>query len=143
MDNEVVYQEDELIFFEDGLFGFEEYKKFLPLYVEENTDATLYLQSVEDSALSFIVMNPFMLSESYRPVLAKSDMDKLEGTEEDLSYYVICVVKDSAEESSVNLKCPIVVNSVTRKARQVILESQEYQFRHSLKEFVKEGDGVC
>jgi len=84
-------------------------------------------------------MNPFMLKEDYNPVLSKEDYNML-GTsdEKDLSYYVFCVIANAAEESTVNLKCPIVVNHVTRQARQVILNSEEYGFRHLLKEFEKE-----
>ena len=135
----ITYAEEELVFFEDGLFGFEEYRKFLPVSLEENSDAALCLQSVEDESLSFIVMNPFILCGVYEPVVSKEDLDKLGvEKEENLSYYVICVIRDTAEESTVNLKCPIVVNTVTREARQVILESDKYGFRHPLKEFAKE-----
>lgn len=134
------FQEKELIYMREGLFGFEEQHKFLPLPVEEDSDRILCLQSVEDEALSFIIMNPFYLSEEYAPVLSSADFDKL-GTqnEAELSFYVICVLDAIPEKSTVNLKCPIVVNTVTRQAVQVILESKEYQFRHALKQFIKEG----
>ncbi len=125
--------------FPDGLFGFEQSTKFIPLMVEEDSDAVLLLQNMENEELTFVVMNPFMLCEEYHPVLSAEDYAKLETTnDEELSFYVICVVKDDMEESTVNLKCPIVVNVITKKARQVILESKEYKFRHYLKEFKKE-----
>ena len=125
--------------FPDGLFGFEQSTKFIPLMVEEDSDAVLLLQNMENEELTFVVMNPFMLCEEFNPVLSAEDYAKLETTnDEELSFYVICVVKDDMEESTVNLKCPIVVNVITKKARQVILESKEYKFRHYLKEFKKE-----
>lgn len=125
--------------FEEGIFGFEQERKFLPVALEEGSDAIVYLQSAENEELSFIIMNPFLLKEDYNPVLAKEDYEKL-GTsdEKDLSYYVLCVIGNSAKESTVNLKCPIVVNNVTRQARQVILNTNEYGFRHLLREFEKE-----
>lgn len=126
----------EYIEFKDGIFGFEEEKRFLPIMLEDGSDAILYLQSLDNEDLSFIIMNPFMLKEDYNPRLCQEDYQSL-GTsqEKDLSYYVLCVVGDTAEQSTVNLKCPIVVNAVNRQARQVILDSQEYGFRHPLKEF--------
>lgn len=129
----------EYIEFEEGIFGFEQEKRFLPVALEEGSDAILHLQSAENEDLSFIVMNPFMLKEDYNPVLGKEDYEKL-GTseEENLSYYVFCVIGKTVEESKVNLKCPIVVNNITRQARQVILNTDEYGFRHKLKEFEKE-----
>lgn len=128
------YEKEELIYFNEGLFGFEEYKKFLPLPMEDDNDAVLCLLSVEDENLSFIIMNPFRIMKEYSPVLPEEVYKKL-GTskDDDLSFYVICVVADPAEDSTVNLKCPIVVNTVNRKAVQVILETEEYQFRHVLK----------
>ena len=122
------YEEAELIRFEDGLFGFESYKCFLPLPITEDSDAVLNLLSVEDESLSFVA-----------PRLTEEIYEKLEADKEtDLSYYVICVVGSSPKESTVNFKCPIVVNTVSRKAVQVILESEKYHFRHALKDLEKE-----
>lgn len=129
-------KEREYIEFEEGIFGFEDRKKFIPIMLEEDSDAVLYLQSLEEEELSFVIMNPFMLKEDYEPVLGENDYKALDASgPEDLSYYVFCVVGDTVGESKVNLKCPIVVNHVNRKARQVILDSEEYGFRHLLKEF--------
>lgn len=135
---EYPFHDKELVYFREGLFGFEDQKKFLPICIEEHSDAVLCLQSVEDENLSFIIMNPFLLMEDYHPVLSKNDYKKLEAEkEQDLSYYVICVVREKAEESTVNMRCPIVVNTVNRQARQVVLDSDAYQFRHVLKELGK------
>lgn len=134
-----ISEKSQYIEFKEGIFGFEEEKKFLPVMFEDGSDAVLYLQSIRNEKLSFVVMNPFMLKEDYNPVLSEEDYKKL-GTsdEKDLSYYVFCVIANVAEESTVNLRCPIVVNHVTRQAVQVILGSDEYGFRHLLKEFEKE-----
>ena len=39
------------------------------------------------------------------------------------------------EESTLNFKCPVVVNPDSRRAIQVILESDAYHMRHRLAEF--------
>ena len=136
----VPFEKEELISFEEGLFGFENYKRFLPLPITEDSDAVLNLLSVEDKSLSFVIMNPFLLVSNYDPRLPEDIYKKLEAEDEaDLSYYVICVVGDSPEDSTVNFKCPIVVNTASRKAVQVILESEEYRFRHTLRDIGKEG----
>lgn len=136
------FDEKNMIIFQEGLFGFEEFKQFLPVSMEENSDAILCLQSVEEETLSFIVMNPFLFSPGYQPEVSEADKEALKAEkEENLSYYVLCVVKEPLEESTVNLKCPIVVNAMTRQARQVILESDRYELRHTLKELSqREGD---
>ena len=99
------FNEDDLITFQEGLFGFEQFKKFLPVSVEENNDAVLCLQSVEDEELSFVIMNPFFLKEDYDPQLSEADRDALGVTsDQELSYYVLCVAREPSEESTVNLK---------------------------------------
>ncbi len=124
--------------FPDGIFGFEDEKQFIPIMVEEGSDAVLYLQSVKNENLAFIVMNPFLLKEDYHPVLSEEDFRRLGAPSHDeLSYYCLCVVGSTVEKSTVNLKCPIVVNAITRVGRQVILDSEEYGFRHLLQEFRK------
>ena len=60
--------------------------------------------------------------------------------DETISFYVIGVIRDSIEESTVNLKAPLVVNTLNHKAKQVILEQPEYTFRHALGDTIsKEG----
>lgn len=136
---ECPYAKEELIIFEEGMFGFEQYRQFLPLPITEGDDAVLSLLSVEDGTLSFVIMNPFLLMKEYTPILPDEIYEKLGGCKEsEVSFYVICVIADSVEESTVNLKCPIVVNTVNRKAVQVILESEKYQFRHALKDLKAE-----
>ncbi len=131
--------EKEFIHFSDGLFGFADLKYYVPLAFEDNSDALISLQSVEDASISFILMNPFQLYAEYMPVLSDEDK-KLLGVsynEDNISYYVICVIHESMENSTVNLKCPIAVNTDTREARQVILDNVLYKFRHPVKDFVK------
>ncbi len=130
-----LYDEEDLIVFPDGLFGFEDKKRFLPVTVEED-ERFLYLLSVEDENLSFLVANPFLLNKTYSPDILEEDYMRLEAEDsESLSLYTICVLKERPEDSTVNLKCPIVVNVKSRKAIQVILQSDEYKFRHLLKDF--------
>lgn len=132
----VTYEKEEVIRFEEGLFGFEQERDFLPIPLEKDSDAVLCLQSMSDENLNFIIMNPFLLYPDYEPMLRKEDYKKL-GTskDEELSFYVICVMKENVDESTVNLKCPIAVNVSTRKACQVVLETNIYGFRHLLREF--------
>ena len=50
----------------------------------------------------------------------------------ELCYYALCVVREPVADSTVNLRCPIVVNDQTRQALQVILDSRDYGMRHPL-----------
>lgn len=129
-------EEREFIHFKNGLFGFEDKRNFVPLPFEDDSDAVICIQSIDSPETAFVVMNPFLLDELYQPTISEEDRRAIGyPTEENMSCYVICVVRESAAESTVNLKCPVIVNAITREARQVILEGTKYQFRHPLGDF--------
>lgn len=136
----VSYHENETIHFSEGLFGFEDQKDYLPISFQPDDDAMISLQSITDEHLAFVLMNPFYLLEHYNPHLQPSDLRDLGmPDEDDLSYYVICAVKEDMNQSTVNLKCPVIVNAKTRCAIQVILENSDYTFRHTLSDLTKKG----
>lgn len=139
---EIEYSREDVVYFPNGLFGFEEEQEFLPLSFDPASDAMLSLQSIKTPSLSFIIMNPFYLLPSYSPSLSESDkrIIQLDGNcEQDISYYVISVIHERTKDCTVNLKCPIAVNKQNRYGCQIILDAKDYTFRHALSSFqVKE-----
>ncbi|MGB5822843.1 MAG: flagellar assembly protein FliW [Proteocatella sp.] len=132
--------EEDVVFFEHGIFGFEKYKKFVLINFEPDNDDIMCLQSMQDSQLAFVIMNPFNIQADYCPSLSDMDIKNLDITEttQGVLYYVICVVKDEIADSTVNLKCPIVINPENKKAKQLILEEEQYTFRHRLSQIAEE-----
>ncbi len=137
----VEYDSDDVLIFPNGIFGFEEESEFLLLPFENSDGNMLCLQSIKTPSLAFVAMNPFALKPDYSPVLQKAELEKLQAENSDeLCYYTLCVVREPVGTSTVNLRCPIVINDKTKNAMQVILETDEYNMRHSLAEFEsKEG----
>ena len=136
---QVSYDKNEAIHIINGLIGFEAYTEYLPIPFHEDSDSLISLQSLDDETLSFILMNPFGILADYSPSLSDEELKELDAdASEDLSYYVVCVMRDSVAESTVNLKAPLVVNARTRQARQIILDQSEYTFRHVLGDMMKE-----
>lgn len=137
----IAYREDEVLTFPEGLFGFEDERDFLLLPFEGSGGNLLCFQSLRTPTLAFIAMNPFSLNPEYRPVLSAEELSVLGvPRSEDLYYYVLCVVRDPVSESTVNFKCPVAVNPDTRRAAQIILDTQGYHMRHRLAEFRAGGD---
>lgn len=138
---EIDFEREDVLSFPKGLFAFEEEKEFLLLPFSGSDGTLLCLQSLTTPQLAFVVMNPFTMDPAYTPVLQPeelSDMGVEESTE--LCYYVLCVVKNPVSTSTVNMKCPVVINDQTRTGTQVILEGGEYGMRHLLSEF-QAGEG--
>ena len=137
-------REEDAIHFPRGLFGFEGEKEFFLLPFEGSDGSLLCFQSAATPALAFVAMNPFTLKPDYAPVLTGEELKEL-GVErsDELGFYVLCVVKKPVEQSTVNLKCPVAIHPDTRVARQVILETDDYEMRHPLAQFGKEGVASC
>lgn len=139
---EITYEENEPINIINGLFGFESYTTYLPIPFSEEDYSLISLQSLEDESLSFILMNPFMIYPKYSPEIPEQELRELGAdTADDLSFYVISVIRDSANESTVNLKAPLVVNAMNRKAKQIMLNQPEYTFRHTLGDMIQKEEG--
>ncbi len=140
---EVEYDEADTIAFPKGLFGFEEEQRFLLLPFSGN--GTLFsLQSLSTAQLAFVVMDPFSLDVSYEPDVPDEELACISIEDGDpLSVYTLCVVRDPVSESTVNLKCPVVVNRAKRLAVQVILEEGDYGMRHRLAEFGRREERPC
>ncbi|MBR3570595.1 MAG: flagellar assembly protein FliW [Oscillibacter sp.] len=136
---EITYEENELLTFPKGLYGFEDERSFLLLPFADN--GTLFsLQSVQTPRLAFILMDPFSLDGSYAPILQEDELRFLNVEKsEELFYYVMCVVKDPVSESTVNMRCPVAIND-DGTGIQVILEDASWHMRHKLGEFPREGD---
>ncbi len=133
------YTEDEVITFENGIFGFEENKRYLLIRFEEDNAGLLCLQNLEDEQLAFVVANPFVFLPDYAPQVTEADLKKVGNPPmEETAFYTICVLQEDMKKSTTNLRCPLVINGTTRKAMQVILEDSSYDFKHPFYEFKKE-----
>ena len=132
----VEYDEEDLVIFEDGLFGFHHLTRFLPLFLKEDEDTMILLVSVEKPEVAFVLINPIILCPEYFPELSPEELSCLGVSDSgELSYYAICVVKKDYVENTVNLKCPLAINPITRRGMQVILEQSHYEFRHLFRSF--------
>ena len=144
----VEYSPEDLILFSDGLFGFPKLTRYLLLRLGEGEgdDSILLMLSVEDPNVVFVLINPFVLCSDYSPDLAPEELACLDATENgELSYYVICVLRNDYLENTVNLKCPLVINPKTRHGIQIILKNTSYDYCHKLGSFssVMESDQLC
>lgn len=136
---ELSYTQEEIITFANGIFGFEENKQYLLIRFEEENSGLLCLQNLEDMNLAFIVVNPFCFSGDYAPQLPEKELEKIGSpATEAILCYNICVFNEDMKKSSVNLRCPLLINGDSRQAIQVVLEDERYSFKQPFQEFIKE-----
>ncbi|MEA4894340.1 MAG: flagellar assembly protein FliW [Oscillospiraceae bacterium] len=129
--------EENIYHFTQPLFGFEDYTDFAVLNDRELGEDIVWLQSLQNSGLCFIMMDPGKLAPDYSPVLPAGS-DELLG-EGDLFCWAVAVIPRNFKDSTVNLKSPVFLNPANHLAAQIMLEG-EYPVRYPLS---KEGQSSC
>ncbi|WP_242517930.1 flagellar assembly protein FliW [Halobacillus sp. GSS1] len=126
---EIEIEKKDCIEFPEGLPGFESYHTFVLLPVEE-LGTYFALQSVEEAGLSLIVTNPYHFYKDYEFDISEKDL----GIEhpENVAVFNVVTLRDPFENSTLNLQAPIVMNTVKRTAKQLILNQPEYKTKHPL-----------
>lgn len=130
--------EDDIIKFTYGMYGFEDYRKYVILK-DNPEDDIMYLQSVDKDDLSFVLIDPYSIVHGYNPNVNKENLSELKVNDEnELKFLVIAIIKEEIQDSVVNLKSPIAINPQFKIASQVILENLNYPLKYPV--FNKEED---
>ena len=136
---EVTFAETDVIEFPWGLPGFSDLHRFLALSLDEQPHF-VWLQSLEDPAIALPCADPWEIFADYEPKLPPYATEALSlRNPDDFTILCVVVVTKDAEEMSINLMAPIVVNLKSRKARQVMLESSGYSVRTPIPRRTVEG----
>jgi len=115
--------------FPNGLYAFEDEKKFALLSPLGEGVYPMWLQSVNDPSLCFIVFNPVLIDGGFTVSLADNERSLLGlSSDADAKALVIAKVPADYKHTTVNMKSPIIVNNANNKAIQVILP-MDYPFR--------------
>jgi flagellar assembly factor FliW len=114
------------------ILGFERLTTFC-LVERDDARPFMWLQSVEEPAVSFVVVNPAVFFPEYRievnpAEIAEISIKNLEMVET----YVIVTIPENAEEMTANLQGPIIINTQNCLAKQLILVNSDYQVQHRI-----------
>jgi flagellar assembly factor FliW len=119
----------EALHFPDGLPGFPNLKRFVLIEFLED-GAFQELQSLDDPEVSMIVCVPWLFFPDYAPILSDEEQHDLElHGQEDAVVFVPVTFDQEQRTVNLNLLGPFVVNSKTRKGRQLVLADSEYPAR--------------
>ena len=128
---EVTIEEEKIITFPGGIIGFPDLTQFALLHDEDDGIATIHwLQSLQEPGFAMPVMDPLIVKEDYNPEVNDELLEALgDWKQEELLVLVTVTVPHELEKMTVNLKGPFVINSVNRKACQVIVEGEDYKVK--------------
>lgn len=137
---EIEVREEDILEFEYGIPGFENMTKFAILgKTDDENSPFFWLQSVQNSNLAFVIMNPRDLVPDYEVEIDMFTANLLKFQDEnDALIYAIVTVPEDISKISINLKAPIVINAKNNRGCQVVIENDKYKFKHIItEEFVK------
>ena len=125
----VEIDETKLIEFAEGIPGLEEYHRYALLQFEESYPI-IWLQSVEDKGICLPVLDTFAVLQGYVFDIDDGDVRELQlNGPEDLHVISVLVIPDDIQQMTANLAAPIIINTVTGKAKQIILPGSDYNVR--------------
>ena len=130
---EIEINDDKIIEFEQGIPGFDEEKKFVIIPYDEKSPF-LFMQSVKQEDLAFLIINPFLIFADYEFEIDDASIEDLtvKQSEDLLIYTIITMSEGDIKKMTTNLVAPIVINKENNKAKQVVLEKSKYNTKHKL-----------
>jgi len=109
------------------ILGFEHLETYC-LVEQDGFHPFMWLQSVEDRDVAFIVVNPALFFADYRINVHYKEVGDLKiAALENVETYVIVSVSGEPREVAVNLQGPIVVNTENNFAKQLVLVNSDYK----------------
>jgi flagellar assembly factor FliW len=131
---ELEIPEDKIITMAKPVLGFEHLKQYCIIEGEE-FEPFLWFQSVEDPAVAFIVVNPLIFHAGYRIEVNPKEIEELHVRDvRNVETYVIVTIPADPEQMSVNLQGPILVNTETCLAKQMVLVNTDYKVRYFVRD---------
>jgi flagellar assembly factor FliW len=124
--------ENKIITMERPILGFENLSTFC-LVEEPELAPFMCMQSCEDPAVTFMVVNPVVFFPGYRIEVNSKEIAELRvALVESVEAYVIVTLAEDPGQISVNLQGPILINTENNLAKQLVLVNSQYQVRHYL-----------
>ena len=129
---QVEVPDDKIITLERPILGFENLNQFCLMEIEELVPFLL-LQSIEESAVAFLVVNPRVFFPDYRIEINPKEIAELNVARvESVETYVVVTLNRKPEEITAKLQGPILINTENNLAKQLILVNSEYHVKHSI-----------
>ena len=120
---------DKVIVFNDGIPGLEQYKKYALLQFEDSYPI-VWLQAMDDSGICLPVLDTFTVLPDYVFDIDEADVKTLELSDPDELHVVsVVVIPEDIQGMTVNLAAPVIINTITGKAKQIVLSGSEYNVR--------------
>jgi len=114
---ELEFQEDLILDFPSGLFGFEQLKKFVLIKISE--ELFYWLNSIEQPEIAFPLFGIGVIDDTY-PVEVENEA------------FGIVTLNPDPLQITVNLKAPVYINQNRKLGYQKIIDKENYPVHYNL-----------
>lgn len=123
---------DDIIDFPEGILGFNSLRKFV-LLDDPNDDIFAWLQSCEEPAIAFPVLEPELFTQNFEVHLSKNDLEaiRLNSNEGFRAFSIITIPQDPTQMTA-NMKAPVIINVSRRLGRQCVLQDNQLAIREPI-----------
>ena len=121
--------EDQVIHLPSGLIGFPNQKRYVILEHKKGSPF-VWFQSVDDESVAFVLIDPFLFQPDYEVEVGPEDRKALgltEGCDGMQTMAIVTITAGDPMEITANLLGPVVINTLKKTAKQIVL----YQFPYS------------
>jgi flagellar assembly factor FliW len=138
----MTYHEDAVLHFPQGLIGFEDETRFLPIE-QPHARPIVFLQSLRTPGLCFLCLPVFVVDRDYQLEISDTELQALDlpvSRQPLIGVDVMCLTLVSIPEqgpTTANLLAPVVINIATRTAVQAISGNSEYSHQFPFLETVE------
>jgi len=127
----------QILHFAHGIYSFEDHKEWALL---DTPQKPFYvMQSLSDAQISFILINPYLICDTYMLDIMESDIDLIGNPQaEALLVFTIVTIRRHPRMISANLAGPILINRHLRCGVQAIQQDTKWDTRFPIGEYSKE-----
>lgn len=114
------------------ILGFENLSRYV-IVETDDFEPFCWLQSIDDPETAFVIVNPLLFFPDYTIEINPKEIEELLvcKSEDVLAYAIVTIPRDYTA-MTVNLQGPILINSKTNMAKQMVLVNSKYKIKHRL-----------
>ncbi|MCA9774680.1 MAG: flagellar assembly protein FliW [Myxococcales bacterium] len=129
-----------VLYFENGVLAFEHCKRWALIRLPDQ-EPFQWMQSLDDGALAFVLMDPCLVAGNFRAELKPSQVGALwHESSERMIVLAIATIPANPKDTTVNLAGPIVIDVEARRGAQIVLNTDRWETRHPVFTAAPEGD---
>lgn len=138
----VSVDENHILNFPEGLFGFELYHNYA--IFDSEYSPFMWMQSLEDSNLAFLIVDPFLICSDYELDVDDKTLLKIGITSpKDVIVMSIVTIPKDGSAVTANLQGPIIINRNNKECMQAVLNSTQWTTKFDIIKALKSKEGIC